>query len=114
MINMTEKELHRLSRADLLEILVAQGRENDELKEKLERAESKLNEREYKLKQSGSIAEAALKLNNVFEAAEAAGKQYVEQLKLLAEREQKVAELKEGKRPLMQSQEAVSDSDKQQ
>ncbi len=78
---MTDKELKRLSRADLLEMLVIQSRENEELKAKLSAAEEKLKSREIAVKESGSIAEAALKLNGVFEAAQSAAEQYLENIK---------------------------------
>ena len=43
---MTDKELRRLSRSDLLEMLIAQTTETDRLKTRLEQAEAQLRERE--------------------------------------------------------------------
>lgn len=83
--NVTDRELRRLSRADLLELLVAESRENERLKAELEKANRRLESREIKLQESGSIAEAALKLNGVFEAAERAAQQYLENIYRLAE-----------------------------
>ena len=74
----SERELRRLSRADLLELLVAQSRENERLRARLNEANRKLKSREIKIQKAGSIAEAALKLNGVFEAAEQAAQQYIE------------------------------------
>ena len=42
---MTDKELRRLSRKELLEMLIEQMNENEELKQKLDRAESELKDR---------------------------------------------------------------------
>jgi capsule polysaccharide export protein KpsE/RkpR len=84
---MIDKELRKLNRLELLEMLVDQSKQIDELQKRLTAAENQLKERDIKLKTSGSIAEAALKLNDVFEAAEAAGKQYVDSLKSLYEAE---------------------------
>lgn len=81
----TDRELRRLSRADLLELLLAEGRENEQLRARLEEAEKKLESREITLQKAGSIAEAALRLNGVFEAAQEAAQQYLENVKRLAE-----------------------------
>lgn len=72
------KELRKLSRTELLELLIEQARENLELKDQLQRALAELESRQLAVSQSGSIAEAALKLNGVFEAAQAAIDQYRE------------------------------------
>lgn len=77
---MTDKELKRLSRRELLELLVEQGRELRELRQKNTALEEALRDRSIKLEKAGSIAEAALALNGVFEAAEAACRQYTESI----------------------------------
>jgi len=82
---MTDLELKRLSRADLLELLLKEHREKERLQAELEQVHKELADRRILLKEAGSIAEAALRLNGVFEAAEAAAAQYVESLRLLAE-----------------------------
>lgn len=156
---MTEKELHKLSRQDLLQLLVAQGREsaslqvqlneteqelaqtkdnNDRLRGKLdekdvqidglkaklddkdaqiERLKLKLDDkdalieklktrldhkddrikdlentledwltsRRIELTEAGNIAEAALRLNGIFDVAQQAAEQYLENLKMIAE-----------------------------
>jgi predicted transcriptional regulator len=84
---MIDKELRKLNRLELLEMLVEQSKQIDELQQKLDIAEKKLADRDLKLKESGTLAEAALKLNDVFEAADAAGKQYVDALKRLYDEE---------------------------
>lgn len=77
---MTDKELQRLSRAELLELLIKQTEENEQLKRQLESADTKLRERNIDMENVGSIAEASLKLNGVFEAAENAARQYLENI----------------------------------
>lgn len=77
---MTEKELRKLSRMDLLEILLEKSKENERLKLELEEVKKQLSDRMIKIEKAGSIAEAALKLNGVFEAAQAAADQYLENL----------------------------------
>lgn len=80
---MTRKDLKRLSRADLLEMLIDQSMEVQELRKRLAAAEAALRKREIAISKSGSIAEASLLLNGVFEAAQAACAEYVENTRRL-------------------------------
>ena len=94
---MTDKELKKLSRAELLEILVEQSKEMEELRSELAEVKEQLNSREIKLGKAGSIAEAALGLNKVFEAAQAAADQYLDNIRdteSLCERMRREAEIK--------------------
>ena len=52
---------------------------------KLDEAERRLRDRTLTESEAGSIAEAALRLNVVFESAEAAAAQYIENVKKLSE-----------------------------
>lgn len=83
---MKEKDLKRLSRADLLEMLIDQSEELQKLRERLEQAEAELQKREIAIQNAGSIAEASLMLNGVFEAAQAACREYVENTHKYCER----------------------------
>lgn len=80
---MTEKELHKLKRAELLEMMLAQSREIEVLRARIDALETKLADREIRIRESGSIAEAVLKLNGIFEAAQAAADQYLENIRRL-------------------------------
>lgn len=74
-------------------MLLSQMEENRALSQKLQEAEAKLAEREITIAEAGTLAEAALKLNGVFAAADMAAKQYLENVKRLsdeAERRTKV------------------------
>lgn len=78
---MTEKEFRKLSKAQYLEMMVEQGREIKRLKEELELAREEIKEKEIKIQKAGSIAEAALSLNDVFGAAQRAADQYLESIR---------------------------------
>jgi cell division septum initiation protein DivIVA len=82
---LTEKELKKLNRYQLLELLVLQTERADKLQAKLEETENKLLENNVKVASLGSIAEASLQLNGVFEAAQNAADKYVEAAKKHAE-----------------------------
>lgn len=77
---MTDKELKRLSRAELLQMLLDKTREAERLQKELEHAKAKLESREIMLQDVGSIAEASLKLSGVFEAAQRAVDLYLENI----------------------------------
>ena len=79
--------LKKLSRQDLLEMLIAEEKRIEALEKELEEARAELANRRIQIESSGSIAEAALKLNGIFEAAQAAADQYLENLKLQNETE---------------------------
>ena len=74
---MTDKELRRLSRRELLQMLLEQTREVERLQAELDKTRAKLNDQSIMLESCGNIAEASLKINRVFEAAQRAAEQYI-------------------------------------
>ncbi len=82
---MKDKKIKRLSRGELLEILVRQSEEIDSLKQELEKSRKIIEERKILSENAGSIAREALELNSVFEAAENAAAEYVMNVKKLYE-----------------------------
>ena len=78
---MTEKELMKLKRSELLEIMLAQSKEIDSLREQLAEANARLEDRNIAIEESGSIAEASLRLTKVFEEAQKAADLYLENIK---------------------------------
>ena len=82
---MTEKELRRLSRRELLEMLITRTMENERLTEELQQARKELSDRTLIQERAGSMAEAALQLNGVFEAADRAAREYLENIRRMAE-----------------------------
>ena len=82
---MTDREIRRLRRDDLLQILIDQQRRIDELTSSLEETQAALEAKRVALDDVGSLAEASLKLNGVFEAAERAAKQYADEVRARAD-----------------------------
>lgn len=88
------KELRRLSRTELLELMVEQGRELDKTREELalvkeqlsaaeykyRELEEKYTQREIRLQKAGSIAEASLALTSIFEEAQKAAEIYLQSI----------------------------------
>lgn len=80
---MTDKELKKLSRVELLEMLLLQTREVERLQAELEQAREQLKHQELECFQAGNIAEAALKVSGIFEVAQQAADQYLENVRIL-------------------------------
>ena len=81
MSDMTDKELKRLNRAELLEMLIAQSKKLARVEEELAEAKKELEERNIAVADSGTLAEASLKLSGIFEDADKAAAIYLEQAK---------------------------------
>ena len=78
---MTNKELRRLSRTALIELLIEQTEINQSLEAKVERLEKQVKNKTIAVSTAGSMADAALELNNVFSSADKAAQQYLENIK---------------------------------
>ncbi len=82
---MTDKELRKLNRAELLELLILQTKQLDELELERNALKKELERRRLDIAESGTLAEAALRLNDVFRNADKAVQEYVEQAKSRAD-----------------------------
>lgn len=78
---MKDRELKKLKRVELLEIMLAQSREIDALRKENQSLKEQLEDRQIQIQDSGSIAEASLKLTKVFEEAQKAADLYVENIR---------------------------------
>ena len=87
---MTDKELKRLSRGELLEMLIQQSKELERLRKQLDAAQTALQNREIAITNAGSIAEAALQLNGVFTAAQDACQPYLENICHLSQNQERI------------------------
>ncbi len=74
---MASKELRRMNREELIEIIYALQQNEKRLEEENRELQRKLEERKITIEKAGSIAEAALQLNRIFEAAQEAADQYL-------------------------------------
>ena len=95
---MKMKDMKRLRRRDLLELLIDLSKENDALRARNQELEAQLSRRDIAVSEAGTLAEAALQLNGVFQAAQAACDQYIQNMQqrcsqLEAETEEKCRQL---------------------
>lgn len=97
---MTDKELKRLSRTDLLRLLIRQTEENERLNARVAKMEQELSRRTIVMEKSGSIAEAAMGITNIFDQAQDVANRYLESIQskqtladaALAEAQQKLTQ----------------------
>lgn len=82
---MTDKELKRLSRAELLELLLVQTKEVERLRKELKQTRLQLEDRRLRIENAGNLAQAVLEINGVMEAAQAAAEQYLENIAAMEE-----------------------------
>ncbi len=84
----TETDLSKLKKHELLEIMLAQSKEIDKLRERVADLESQLANREFEFSKIGSIAEASLAVTNIFKEAEKAAVIYIENIRRRCEEEE--------------------------
>lgn len=82
---MTKQELKKLSRTDLIEMMLVLSQENEQLKAELEVTKKQIDDRTASIEKAGSLAQATLSLNGVFQAAQAAAEQYVQNIRQRSE-----------------------------
>ena len=83
----TVESLKAQHQQDLEALREEHKEETAHLREELEQAKKSLKKREIALNEAGSIAVAALQINGVFEAAQAASQQYIENIRSLSDRQ---------------------------
>ena len=89
---MTDKEFRRLTREELVDIIYELQKTQEQLRAENEELKKQLADKKLKMENAGSIAEAALALNGVFEAAQEAADQYLAQVRAANERTQSVCD----------------------
>ena len=78
---MQQKDLHKLGKTDLLTLIYKQEKQIQKLTKEIEDLNQQLENRTIQMKEAGSIAEASLKINKIFEAAQQAADEYLESIK---------------------------------
>ncbi len=103
---MAEKDLRRMNRTELIEIIYALQKNEQALIKENNKLQKQLDDKLLRIKNAGSIAEAALSLNHIFEDADAAARQYVAAVKAANESASTI--IKEAK---WQSDEMISNAE---
>ena len=86
---MVDNDLRKLSRKDLLEIILEQTNRIETLEQELEKTKLAIEDRKISIKESGSIAEASLKISEIFKSVDEAAEIYMNNVKELARKEER-------------------------
>lgn len=78
---MNDKRLRKISKKELLEILLEQAKRIEELELELSETQQKLDSKMITIEEAGSIATAALELNGIFDKAQKTADQYLLNIK---------------------------------
>lgn len=78
---MQQNDLHKLGKTDLLTLIYKQEKQIKQLTKEVEELKQQLDDRTIKIKEAGSIAEASLKINKIFEVAQQAADEYLKSIK---------------------------------
>ena len=84
----SDPDLTKLKKHDMLEIMLAQSKEIDNLRDRVAELEAQLAAREFEFSKIGSIAEASLAVTNIFKEAERAAVIYIENIRRRCEEEE--------------------------
>ena len=87
---MTDRQLRKASRSDLLKLLLEEKKVNEALRDRIQQMQLRLDNRQLHMNQAGSLAEAALKLSGIFDAAESACQYYTENIRALSGRQEEI------------------------
>lgn len=90
---MTDKEFRRLSKSELIDIIYEYQKQEKRLKSENEILRRKLDDRDFKLKDVGNIAEAFSSISDIFEQAQNIADQFVSNTELVCNRKIREAEL---------------------
>ena len=82
---MDKKSLRGYNREDLMDLLLKQAKKLDAVQKEVIDLKEKIDNKDIKIQNAGSIADAAISLNDIFENAQNAANQYVYNIKNLDE-----------------------------
>ena len=90
---MTDKEFKRLSRSQLIDIIYQLQIKQNELEAENERLSKALADKRLRVSKAGNIAEAALEVHNVMQAAQDAAALYLEEIRIMRNETEKQCRL---------------------
>lgn len=88
---MTDKEFRKLKRGDLIAIIYEYQKKQEELVKEVGELRAQLESKNLKINKAGSIAEAVVGLDLLFETAQKTADDYIEQVRLANEEAEKKA-----------------------
>ena len=115
---MTDKEFKKLKRSDLISIIYEYQKRQEELLAEIDSMRTELEEKRIKISNAGSVAEAVVGLNRLFETAQQTADDYLAQIRASVEEAEKkaaeiVAEAEKKAAVILEGANRVSDENKQ-
>ena len=86
---MISKELKRLSRRELVDIIYQLKKNEQEMQEEIESLKNELEDKRIRISTAGSIADAAISVTNVFSAAQTTADLYLREISYMKEETEK-------------------------
>jgi len=86
---MVNKELRKLSRRELMDIIYQMKKNEQQMQEEIDSLRESLQDKRIRLSMAGSIAEAAASITNVFSAAQATADLYLHEISCMKEETEK-------------------------
>ena len=87
--SMVTKELRKLNRRELVDIIYQMKKNEQQMQEKIAALEEEVQEKRVRLATVGSIAEAAVSITNVFSEAQSAADLYLQEISAMKEETEK-------------------------
>lgn len=106
---MVGKEIKKLSRRELVDIIYLLKKNEQTLQEKVESLEAALEDKRLRIANAGSIAEAAVEVTNVISAAQQTAELYLQEIAFLREEAERECE-KMRQEAHRQAEEIVADA----
>ena len=91
---MISKELKRLSRRELVDIIYQLKKNEQEMQEEIESLKTELQDKRIRISTAGSIADAAMSVTNVFSTAQMTADLYLREISYMKENTEKECEKK--------------------
>ena len=82
---MVDKELRKLSRRELVEVIYQMKKNEQQMKEEIVELREALQDKRIRITEAGSIAEAAAKVNEYFSTAQATADLYLQEIACMKE-----------------------------
>ena len=86
---MLDKELKKLSRRELVDIIYQMKKNEEQLLEQIAVLEENLHDKRIRIEEAGSIAEAAADITNVFSVAQTTADLYLQEIACMKEKNEK-------------------------
>lgn len=111
---MVSKELRKLNRRELVDVIYQLKKNEEQMQEKIETLEAELEERRLHLSKVGSIAEAATNITGIFSVAQSTADLYLREISSMKEEAQRECEklTEEAEKKIEEAEQIIGEAEK--